>query len=450
MRIFLNLIFVIAFVDCSSNSKKDETPSDSLQREVLQDTEVSLEQPITILEADSANTLSFYYQLRDLISKNGTEIMSNEAGGEHCHVRVSIVKYKTYKMISWDHGCYDSNDNYERYLFKNDSIVAMHKGNSEEQGQPYIETIHVFINGTAVKNERALVDLGFATDENSVNTQLILDSLAKIPFQRTLVQKQEGDEFESSLNTVLAKFDSRYVHQEQLGEELPDQTLEEALADAKNVTELYLRYQELTEVPLDVLKLPNLVLLNLDGNALTTIPIELKRLSKLTSLELSGNNLINLPIGITTLANLENLNLGDNKLSTLPKEMAKLTRLRDLQLNRNQLAFLPVELCRNTTLENLDLAGNQLTGLPDEIVNLTNLYSLDLSNNKLSSIPSSIGKLADLQVLYLDNNQLKSLPPEVGKLPNLYFLNLADNKFSKDERNRIRSWFKSSDCIIVF
>ena len=64
----------------------------------------------------------------------------------------------------------------------------------------------------------------------------------------------------------------------------------------------------------------------------------------LQKLWLQYNQLTTLPVEIGNLVNLQYLNLDNNKLTTLPVEIGNLVNLQNLNLDNNQLTSLPVEL----------------------------------------------------------------------------------------------------------
>ncbi len=99
-----------------------------------------------------------------------------------------------------------------------------------------------------------------------------------------------------------------------------------------------------------------------------------------TNLFLRDNNLTELPKEIGNLINLTDLFLGSN-LTELPKEIGNLTNLTNLFLGDN-LTELPKEIGNLTNLRGLYVFGCDFTELPKEIENLTNLTALDLKGNE--------------------------------------------------------------------
>ena len=110
-------------------------------------------------------------------------------------------------------------------------------------------------------------------------------------------------------------------------------------------------------------------------NQLSSLPPEIVKLQKLTYLDLSGNQLSSLPPEIAKLQKLTKLSLHKNQLSNLPPEIGKLQNLTTLYLDHNQLNNLPHEIGKLQSLKALHLHHNQLNSLPETVQNLKNLYS---------------------------------------------------------------------------
>ena len=115
------------------------------------------------------------------------------------------------------------------------------------------------------------------------------------------------------------------------------------------------------------------------------IPSDIGRFENLLILDLSGNELTgSIPNQIKNLTNLEWLNLGSNKLT----------------------GKIPTKISNLTKLLSIDLSNNELTDeIPTNISNLENLSYLNLRNNKLTGeVPNSL--FDKLEYMYLSDNQL--------------------------------------------
>ncbi len=141
-----------------------------------------------------------------------------------------------------------------------------------------------------------------------------------------------------------------------------------------------------------VLELPQLVSLNLSGNAFTGglyFSVDLVRQAKLLTLDLSKNQLsgaIN-PL-LAELPSLTSLNLASNAFSgSIPPQFGECQSLVALDLSNNALSGPIPTMDFMEALASLKLGGNELTGaVPDQFLDdlAPLLQELDLSNNKLS------------------------------------------------------------------
>lgn len=90
-------------------------------------------------------------------------------------------------------------------------------------------------------------------------------------------------------------------------------SLEEALKDPLNVQKLDLSMQKLTVVSEDIMKLENLVCLDLAFNRISTLPASIVSLTKLEYLNLMGTRyMAKLPAVVAKIPNLKVLELGDH------------------------------------------------------------------------------------------------------------------------------------------
>ena len=140
------------------------------------------------------------------------------------------------------------------------------------------------------------------------------------------------------------------------------------------------------------------------------ISINGKKVNKdIKNLNLSNNNITQLPVEIGQLTQLTTLHLYNNKLTNLPAEIGQLTQLTTLHLSLNKLTHLPVEIGQLTQLTELILYGNNITQLPVEIGQLTQLTRLFLQNNNITHLPVEIGQLTQLISLHLSDNMIENL-----------------------------------------
>jgi Leucine-rich repeat (LRR) protein len=198
----------------------------------------------------------------------------------------------------------------------------------------------------------------------------------------------------------------------------------------KDIKKLDLTYNNITQLPIEIVQLTRITTLSLAYNKLTQLPGEIGQLTQLTTLYLQNNNLTQVPVEIGQLVQLTTLYLCNNKLTHLPVEIGQLAQLTILYLSNNNLTQVPVEIGQLAQLITLNLCNNKLTNLPVEIGQLIQLGILYLSNNKLTHLPVEIGHLTQLHTLYLRDNNITQLPVEIGNLSRLTTLYLQNNKLT--------------------
>ncbi|XP_067203533.1 leucine-rich repeat-containing protein 58-like [Linepithema humile] len=187
--------------------------------------------------------------------------------------------------------------------------------------------------------------------------------------------------------------------------------------------------------------LSQLLELNLSNNLLGTcrhstwewlnMPIR----NNLMHLEICGNFLTEFPLQITYLKELMWLDISNNKIHFLPKKLGTLPKLKCFLLSfnhlgksdRNKWEWLEQAAVTNELL-GLDLSFNLLTELPPQIGKLNALVYLSLASNEIKCLPQSLSNLKSLEGLNLSNNNLKYLPGSVSHLTAR--INVDENPFN--------------------
>ncbi len=126
---------------------------------------------------------------------------------------------------------------------------------------------------------------------------------------------------------------------------------------------------------------------------LSSVPRDVLNLRFLKKLFLRRNNLKELPERIDLLESLEMIDLSINELNHLPFSIGLLSRLKVLNLSSNKLFDLPESVGNLKSLELLRLNINRLKTIPESLGKLDNLKVLDLKINFWMIIPPSIQKL---------------------------------------------------------
>ncbi len=188
------------------------------------------------------------------------------------------------------------------------------------------------------------------------------------------------------------------------------------------------RLNQLSSIPLEIVKLKNLLKLKINGEIGHKWKITdtgfLEKLRQLQDLDISYNQISDFkvpekPTGLNTL------NLGSNPISNF-SFLQKLTRLHTLNLAHNPISDISF-LQKLTRLHSLDLGYNQISDI-SFLQKLTRLHSLDLGYNQISDI-SFLQKLTGLNTLYLHSNEISDIS-FLQKLTRLHTLNLGSNQIS--------------------
>ncbi|KAL6888495.1 hypothetical protein ACP4OV_009521 [Aristida adscensionis] len=278
------------------------------------------------------------------------------------------------------------------------------------------------------------------------------------------------------------------------GQNLLSGTLPNELFNATSLEHLSFPNNRLqgTLVPEHVVKLRNLVILDLGENGLNgkipnsiglfkrleelhldsnnmsgELPSALSNCSNLTTIILKGNHLQGelTTVNFTTLPNLKMLDLRSNKFTgTIPENLYSCSNLIALRLSFNKLhgqvspsisnlkfiRFLGLShnyftnitntlqiLSRSRTLSTLMLGGNfKYETMPDydAFHGFENLMCLAIHDSSLyGNLPIWLSKLKKLQALLLGNNQLSGpIPPWINSFNFLFYLDISNNSLTGD------------------
>ncbi len=176
----------------------------------------------------------------------------------------------------------------------------------------------------------------------------------------------------------------------------------------------------------DLLEMPNLKNVNLNGETALASLEPLRRLTQLQTLSLDGCNLSDEQFSqISSIIWLLDLSAKNNALTNLAPVSSMLS-LTNLSVSGNQIKTVPT-LSRLSSLKRLDLSGNALTAVA-WLSNHKTITELDLSNNLISDISplSTCSALTDLNVA---SNLFTSLVPLAGCI-RLETLDISDNDIS--------------------
>jgi Leucine-rich repeat (LRR) protein len=138
-------------------------------------------------------------------------------------------------------------------------------------------------------------------------------------------------------------------------------SLEEAQVNPDKVYRLHMTKAKLRSFPIEILKFPHLIDLNLEKNKIDSIPSQIKSLQMLEKINFAHNNISNLPETIWSLPKLKSLNAADNLLGQLTTAVENSPQLEELILYDNPLEEYPYELSTMTELKVLDLLHNNIS-----------------------------------------------------------------------------------------
>lgn len=267
-------------------------------------------------------------------------------------------------------------------------------------------------------------------------------------------------------------------------------TFDENMLLPENLTELYLKHNKLTEVPVAVTNLKRIKTLDISCNEIIYFDNTPNFYDCIEHLNISNNKLLGPPYWVWTknCTSLVHINLSFNKnltcsldedyfkellqykilvtniiinncsiikhlplFGTFQKAKVLIIGNSDIMCFTNKMEEVPcsgLDKCCDTevldlsnmsicnvvpsinmymNLKEINLSFNKISSLPEEFCYLANLEICILSYNNLLYLPDSFIKLDKLKSLFLNGNSLCMLPDHLCNLPCLHTLDLYDN-----------------------
>jgi len=193
-----------------------------------------------------------------------------------------------------------------------------------------------------------------------------------------------------------------------------------------------LHWNQLKDIPVEILNIKTLVELRVSNNLLQELSEDIGLLSHLKVLHATNNKLRTLPeSALVKLKYLEELCLEDNQIDHIPDKLIRLFRLKILRMSRNRISELPIKIGKMEHLVVLELNVNRIRAIPESIGNLHRLKRLCLQKNRIRNLPTDMSRMTSLQVLNVNSNMLREIPPEVSGLENLKELRFGHNRVRK-------------------
>lgn len=209
--------------------------------------------------------------------------------------------------------------------------------------------------------------------------------------------------------------------------------LKEALKESNSVYKLQIENQPFDLKLLPKLgSFPQLQALELNSNGLTQLPVELKNLKNLVYFATIANELTSLPKGFGTIPELMELRIHSAKLDSLPAELTYMGGLRNLEIQNNMSDTLhfPSTIGYLSSLTSLLIFNSNIDTIPQSFGHLKKLKELTLVMCGLQKIPAPVTRISTLEQLIVDNNQIQKLPESLYKMKKLKYLSLKSNKLT--------------------
>ena len=213
----------------------------------------------------------------------------------------------------------------------------------------------------------------------------------------------------------------------------------ELLSALKSLHLIHFGSNQLKTLPAAICKVKSLQTLDLELNYhFEKLPDNIGELKELRDLDLEENALSELPLEITKLKNLVNLDVQSNNISSLPEGMSKMKSLKHLTLSGNPLKSMPADLELFPTLEILELNSNVVLSFdPVTFEEKESKVMMALDWDKTFIQLSNVGSIKELM---LDRNNLPELPPSIVQLKHLERLELEDNPIDEYHKQQLKRW----------
>ena len=167
-----------------------------------------------------------------------------------------------------------------------------------------------------------------------------------------------------------------------------------------------LKSNNLKAVPLELFQLKNVTRINLSGNRLVILPVDKLKENRgvcgweckqLQELKLSHNMLTEIPLSVWFLPNLKTIEVTNNSL----KKLAPTKSFSTLSLTK--------------ALIKIDVSHNRLTKIEAFVAEFPNLKTLHVCHNQLTTLPLALWASENLNELLVSHNQIANLTPPLSE-----------------------------------
>lgn len=211
------------------------------------------------------------------------------------------------------------------------------------------------------------------------------------------------------------------------------------------VKQIILTGNNFTEIPTEVLNMPQLEELLIGHNPVSKLPNNLESLKKLKRLSINATQIKEFPSDLSALESLETIGLDHNDFKKVPEPILTIPNLKRLQLNNNKLTDLKFIDERLGGLESIYLYSNELKQIDCEIVHLKSLKKLLIFGNDIDSIPDCVASLTNLEQLEIWSNPIKYISPEIQKLTKLKSMRIERDNLTEEQMEELRKWLPNTE-----
>lgn len=195
-----------------------------------------------------------------------------------------------------------------------------------------------------------------------------------------------------------------------------------------HIKDLNIQYTGIPLIPRSIAMNRNLEVLFLGNNRFEKFrKRDFKKMNHLKALNLYNARLSELPINVTRLPALEELDLYYNDLKQLPNEICDMPHLKTLAVSNNELWHLPANIAKIKTLETLYAHHNRLNDLPT----LPDLKLLHIGSNLFNTVPDQVYQLENMVEFDMSKNHIMEVPTQIRKFEKLQRVYFMGNDFDK-------------------
>lgn len=208
----------------------------------------------------------------------------------------------------------------------------------------------------------------------------------------------------------------------------------------KNLMNLQLNSNGLSELPTSFCELHNLVYFSSLNNPIKQWPCSFLNFPNLQYLEIGHSQIDSIPNSILACQYLKIVKLYSNADTLkISKNIRYLKKLTNIVIENTVLDSCPKILFKCSYLKTLVLNNTNTWYLPDKLNNAESIEVLAIENNPLQYVPWNIYQLKNLRILSFRNTKITKLPDSISELKNLEYLDIRGTAISKENTDILRA-----------